>query len=135
MLRPILSLPVTALLTRAMFPNPVRVQAELEAYRTDPARQVWVWEAQGQPASAAGLRIEGRHATLLHIATAPGQERQGYGGALLRAVTGHLDLLTLSAETDDSAADFYRRCGLTVQEVPSPWVGRRYRCEWRATPS
>lgn len=80
-----------ALLTRAMFPDPARIQTGLQPYRTDHARQ-------------------------------------GHARALLHALMDTLDLRTLTADTDGDAADFYRRSGFSVHEIPSSWDRRRYRC-------
>ncbi|MHA0041745.1 GNAT family N-acetyltransferase [Deinococcus sp. PEB2-63] len=89
-----------ALLTRAMSPDPQRIQAALHRYRTDPDWQLHTWEVAGQ----------------------------GHARALLHALMGTLDLHSLTADTDDDAADFYRRSGFHVQEIPSPWDRRRSRC-------
>ncbi|WP_291429313.1 GNAT family N-acetyltransferase [Deinococcus sp.] len=116
-----------ALLTRAMFPDPARLQATLRRYRTDPDWQLHIWEVSGLPVSAAGLTINGDAGTVQHLGTRPDHTRQGHARALLHGLTTALNLGTLSADTDEDAADFYRRSGFRTQELPSPW-GRRYRC-------
>ncbi|NTY01683.1 GNAT family N-acetyltransferase [Deinococcus sp. JMULE3] len=117
-----------ALLTRAMAPETQRIQAALHRYRTDPDWQLHTWEVAGQVVCAAGLTTQGTHATVLHIGTHPDHTGQGHARALLHALMDTLHLHTLTAETDDDAADFYRHSGFHVQEIPSPWDRRRYRC-------
>ncbi|BBN94066.1 hypothetical protein DEIGR_102453 [Deinococcus grandis] len=117
-----------ALLTRAMSPDPARIQAALHRARTDPDWHLHTWEVAGQVVCAATLTVHGAHGTVRHIGTHPDHARQGYARALLHALMGTLDLHTLTAETDDDAADFYRRSGFHVQEIPSPWDRRRSRC-------
>ncbi len=117
-----------ALLTRAMSPDPQRIQAALHRYRTDPAWQLHTWEVAGQAVCAAGLTTQGTHGTVRHIGTHPDHARQGHARALLHALMDTLHLHTLTADTDDDAADFYRRSGFSVHEIPSPWDRRRYRC-------
>ncbi|PTA66490.1 GNAT family N-acetyltransferase [Deinococcus arcticus] len=117
---------------QAMFPDPDRIAAELDRYRQG-TRRVFAWVVAGQIVSAAGLEVDGAAATILHLGTHPDHARQGQARTLLREVARHLNLRTLTAETDDEAAGFYRRCGFTVQAIPSPWPRARYRCEWRPT--
>ncbi|MBZ9713276.1 GNAT family N-acetyltransferase [Deinococcus multiflagellatus] len=120
-----------ALLRQAMFPDPDRMAAELDRYRQGP-RLVLAWAFAGQVVSAVGLEVNGDAATILHLGTHPDHARQGHARTLLREVARHLNLRTLTAETDDEAAGFYRRCGFVLQAMPSPWSRARYRCEWVA---
>ncbi|GGR89053.1 GNAT family N-acetyltransferase [Deinococcus sedimenti] len=117
-----------ALLTRAMSPDPARIQAALHRARTDPDWQLHTWEAGGKVVCAATLTVHGAHGTVRYIGTHPTHTGQGHARALLHALMNTLHLHTLTAETDDDAADFYRRSGFHVQEIPSPWDRRRYRC-------
>ncbi|MCD0176381.1 GNAT family N-acetyltransferase [Deinococcus sp. 14RED07] len=117
-----------ALLTRAMFPDPARLQATLRRYRTDPDWQLHTWEVSGMAVSAAGLTVSGHAGTVQHLGTHPDHARQGHARALLHSLMTALNLDTLSADTDEDAADFYRRSGFRIQELPSQWERRRYRC-------
>lgn len=103
---PALSPEIAALLSRAMFPDPARIARALAAYRTEPDRAVFVWEVGGVAVSAAGVRVAGAEAEVLHIGTRPDGTGQGHGRALLWAIAAHLKLSRLVAETDDAAVDF-----------------------------
>ena len=118
---------VPDLLALAMYPDPDRVRAGLQGYALDPDRQVWTWMVDGTAVSAAGLSASGTRAELLHLGTRPHARGQGTARSLLLAVMRELHLTVLTAETDDSAAGFYRRCGFEVTPTPSRW-GARYRC-------
>lgn len=118
---------VEGLLTRAMFPDPKRIRLRLEEYLTDPSRRVFVWEVAGQPVSAAGIRQTGEEVELLHLGTAPEHEGRGYAHALLHALLAGLNATRLTAETDDSAVDFYRRSGFKVENAPPRSGQPRYR--------
>ena len=130
MLRPASSLSpdIAALPARAMFPDPAGLVRTLEAYRTDPARRVFLWDVNGEPVSAAGLVVPGKSAEVLHIGTRPESTGNGHGRQLLFAVADHLHLSQLTAETDDDAVEFYRRCGFQVREVQPRGGRRRFRC-------
>lgn len=64
-----------ALLTRAMYPDPARIQATLRRYRTDPDWQLHTWEVSGLTISAAGLTINGDAGTVQHLGTHPAGPR------------------------------------------------------------
>lgn len=125
---PALTPEITALLQRAMFPDPARIARALEAYRAEPDRTVFVWDVGSEAVSAAGVRVTGREAEVLHIGTRLYCAGRGYGRELLRALAAQLNLSQLTAETDDGAAGFYRRSGFEIGNAPSRGGRRRYRC-------
>ncbi|CAM3874095.1 GNAT family N-acetyltransferase [Deinococcus frigens] len=127
-LTPDLTPAIAALLSRAMFPNPVRVARTLEAYRTERDRSLFVWGVDGQTVSAAGVCVNGPTAEVLHIGTHPDVGGRGYGRELLHATAAHLNLSQLTAETDEDSVDFYRRSGFEVMEAPARGRRRRYLC-------
>ena len=118
---------VQKLLARAMFPDPERVRLQLEAYRTDPSRRVFVWEEEGKAVCAAGVRQKEDEAEVLHVGTAPGHEGRGHARALLGAVLGHLGAARMVAETDGDAVGFYRRAGFEVENAPPRGNRPRFR--------
>ncbi|WP_189093700.1 GNAT family N-acetyltransferase [Deinococcus ruber] len=119
---------IEALLTLAMSPSPERIRAALNAYTSDPQRQIWSWHVGGQAVCAAGLRLVGQQAEVLHIGTRPGERGRGYGRSLLLTLTTHLPLTVLEAETDSEAAEFYRRAGFQIQDAPPRFGTPRFRC-------
>lgn len=119
---------IAALLRRAMFPDPARIARALEAYRSEPGLAVFIWEVGGVAVSAAGVRVAGAEAEVLHIGTRPDGTGQGHGRALLWAIAAHLNLSRLVAETDDAAVDFYRRSGFEVSGAPDRGERRRFLC-------
>ena len=119
---------IEALLTLAMSPKPERIRAALDAYASDPTRQVWSWTAGGQVRCAAGLQVQGEAAEVLHIGTRLDARGKGYGRSLLLALFAHLQLTSLEAETDSEAVGFYRRAGFQIQDAPPRFGTPRFRC-------
>ncbi|WP_425147083.1 GNAT family N-acetyltransferase [Deinococcus sp.] len=119
---------IRALLTLAMSPHRERVRAALDAYASDAGLQVWSWEVAGQRMCAAGMRVQGAQAELLHLGTRLDARHSGYGRALLLALMTDLHLERLEAETDDEAIGFYRRAGFEVEETATRFGTPRYRC-------
>ena len=118
----------TALLALAMWPDPARIQAALGRYASDPELQVWGWQVEGQTVCAAGLRVAGQSAEILHIGTRADSRRKGHARNLLLAVAERLTLSQLEAETDDDSVKFYRRAGFGVQETAGRGGHVRYHC-------
>lgn len=125
---PILTPEIAALLGRAMFPDPERMVRALEAYRTEADRKVFVWMVGGEPVCAAGLRVAGPEAEVLHIGTRLDQVGRGFGHELLRGIAASLGLSQLTAETDEDAVGFYRRGGFEVRNAPNRGERRRFFC-------
>ena len=82
----------------------------------------------GQTVCAAGLRVAGQSAEILHIGTRADSRQKGHARNLLLAVAEHLNLTRLEAETDDGAVDFYRRAGFSVRETAGRGGHVRYLC-------
>ena len=118
----------TALLALAMWPDPARIQAALGRYASDPELQVWGWQVEGQTVCAAGLRVAGQSAEILHIGTRADSRQKGHARNLLLAAASRLSLIRLEAETDDGAAPFYRRAGFDVRETAGRGGHVRYHC-------
>ena len=117
-----------ALLALAMWPDPARIQAALGRYASDPELQVWGWRVARQTVCAAGLRVAGQSAEILHIGTRADSRQKGHAQNLLLAVAERLSLTRLEAETDDAAVEFYRRAWFGVQETAGRGGHVRYRC-------
>ena len=111
-----------------MWPGAARIQAALGRYDTDPELQVWGWEMEGQTVCAAGLRVEGQNAEILHIGTRADSRQKGHARKLLLAVSERLSLTLLEAETDDDSVEFYRRAGFGVRETAGRGGHVRYLC-------
>jgi ribosomal protein S18 acetylase RimI-like enzyme len=89
-------------------------------------------ERDGRVAGLVGFELlSDRHARIHHIAVAPSYRRNGLARALVSDLVRRLELLLVSAETDDDAVGFYARCGFAIG-VAAPRLGtRRYECELR----
>lgn len=125
---PYLTPEVLALLARAVFPGPDAAARLTAFYAPEQGRLCFGWQREGQVVSALGLQQAGPHGQITHIGTGLQWSGQGYARALILSVAGHLRLRTVTAETDDDAVDFYRKCGFVVSETRARGGRRRYHC-------
>ena len=117
-----------ALLALAMWPDPARIRAALGRYASDPELQVWGWQVERRTVCAAGLRVKGQSAEILHIGTRANSRQKGHARNLLLAIAERLNLSRLDAETDDGAVEFYIQAGFRVQETAGRGGIARYHC-------
>ncbi len=84
----------------------------------------------GPCVAVAGIRHSGAgSAQLMHIAVAPACRGKGFGRMLLERLIEEQDLRELTAETDDGAVGFYRKCGFTIQSLGEKYPGtERFLC-------
>lgn len=125
--RPV-DLEAAALLALAMWPGAARIQAALGRYASDPELQVWGWDVDGQTVCAAGMRVRGQSAEILHIGTRADSRHNGHARKLVLAVAERLNLTLLEAETDDDSVEFYRRAGFGIQGTAGRGETVRYHC-------
>lgn len=108
------------------------IEREVATYRNSPEeRELFAWVEQEGPLAVIGLRRTDDAAELLHIATHPDFQRQGFASHLVYELMSCFRFQALTAETDDDAVNFYRRTGFEVVQIPSPWLRARYQCVLR----
>ena len=77
------------------------------------------------------LKIEGTTAEIVGIAVSENRRRSGIGRSMILEAMQILKLMKVTAQTDDDAVEFYRRCGFDIRkktvEYPDGIV-TRYDC-------
>ena len=111
-------------------PTPASLERARHAYTR--GAKLYVHADAGQIRGVIGVREGSKgHKDILHLAVAPGSERQGIGRRLVRHVCDEHHARTVGAETDADAVGFYRALGFTVESLGERYPGReRYRCLW-----
>ena len=104
------------------------VERALRRYRDGEWRLIG-WQEQGRLVACAGVSRDPDRSVVLHsVAVARGSRGRGIGRTLLEFIADHAAAPRLLAETDEEAAEFYRRCGFEVESLARRRDGQRFRC-------
>ncbi len=100
------------------YPTPSKLGAICESYRSDPQQYLFGLEEDEQLLGCIGARIEASQQGVLQcVAVLPARRGQGIGKQLVNALCREFELRKLTAETDQDAVEFYRRCGFKVTSL------------------
>jgi 1-aminocyclopropane-1-carboxylate deaminase len=116
---------VFALLKRAMG-RPENAKATWQKYLQSPDTQLWGLFKADSLQALAGIQVKQQSAQLMHLAVAPGLERQGKGRLILKSLITQKRLWRLDAETDAEALGFYQKMGWATL----PLGQGRFGCYW-----
>ena len=105
-----------------------------DGFLRDPEVSVFGYRENDVPVGVIVVRKCGTVAEICGIAVNQADRGRGIGGRLIRYVMEYLSPDVLTAETDDDAVEFYRKCGLRTEAFTETYDGgecRRYRCVLR----
>lgn len=74
------------------------------------------------------FRMENNTAEILDIAVKPEYRKHGIGRSLIDFIFTQFPIYTITAETDDEAVGFYKRCGFDVIGFGMKCNTKRYIC-------
>ena len=124
------NLEVLTLLKPSVFnPTPERLKDRAEKYSADKNTFVYACKIDGVYAGIVVLKTENDTAEILDIAVKPEYRKHGIGRSLIDFVFNQLPIDTITAETDDKAIGFYKRCGFTITSVGEVCGTKRYFCK------
>ncbi|GGE51509.1 N-acetyltransferase [Pullulanibacillus camelliae] len=91
------------------------------------------WFAYWRDDEIAGcIGIEGlsqQRCEIKHIAVSPSHRREGIGSQMIRYVFDHCTCVSLFAETDKEAVQFYEQCGFIISSLGEKYPGvERFYC-------
>lgn len=104
----------------------------MEGFVSEPYIQIFVCEVNNREEGILVLDKRTSDSEIIGIAVSENCRHNGIGRYMIQQVMDLAQLEVLSAQTDDDAVGFYRRCGFTVEteikEYPDGVVNR-YNCE------
>ena len=106
-------------------------RARMERFVSDPSVKVFVSETQGEKTGVLVLGRSGFAAEIVGIAVSKNRRCQGIGKTMIHHVMESEKLEKITAQTDDDAVGFYRKCGFTEEKTVTEYpdgVAVRYHC-------
>jgi len=88
--------------------------------------QLFGWIEDEEIVGICGFTVYRDYIEILNIAVAQHAQRKGIGSRMITELWNKYKI-TIKAETDDDAVDFYRKCGFSTTEI-SKYNVRRWTC-------
>ena len=109
-------------------PTPERLKCRAEKYSADKNIFVYACKIDSVYAGIVVLKTENDTAEILDIAVKPKYRKHGIGKSLIDFIFTQFPIDNITAETDDEAVGFYKRCGFTITSVGEFCDTKRYFC-------
>lgn len=110
-------------------PTPERLLSRAEKYQADDTVKVYAYSKNGEYKGIIAFKIKEQTAEILGIAVKPEYRKHGIGKSLIDFIFTQFLIDTITAETDDEAVEFYKRCGFTITSVGEFCDTKRYFCK------
>lgn len=124
---------VLTLLKPSVFnPTPKRLKDRAEKYSADKRTNVYACKIDSVYAGIVVLKTENNTAEILDIAVKPEYCKHGIGKSLIDFIFTQFPIDNITAETDDEAVGFYKKCGFAVTPVGEFCDTKRYFCKLSA---
>ena len=109
-------------------PTPERLLSRAEKYQADDKSKVYAYSENGEYKGIIVFKTEDNTAEILDIAVKPEYRKHGIGKSLIDFIFTQFPIDTITAETDDEAVEFYKRCGFNVIGFGMKCNNKRYIC-------
>lgn len=121
---------VLTLLKPSVFnPTPERLKDRAEKYSADKRTNVYACKTGGIYVGIVVFKTENGTAEILDIAVKPEYRKHGIGKSLVDFIFTQFPIDNITAETDDEAVEFYKRCGFDVNVSGMKCNNKRYICK------
>ncbi len=124
---------VLALLAPSIYnPTPERLKNRAEKYSAYKNIFVYACKIGGLYVGIVIFRTENGTAEILDIAVKPECRKNGIGKKLVEFILNQFPVDTITAETDNDAVGFYKKCGFTLTPTAAVEDTARYFCKLSA---
>jgi ribosomal protein S18 acetylase RimI-like enzyme len=126
---------ITSVFAQCIYnPDTEKMNRIVKTYKEDPTRIVYAYYKESQDAEAAAiiglkLNLEEKYSVILNIAVDHNLRGNGIGSKLIEEIISLHNIITIEAETDKDAVNFYRSCGFAVTSLGEKYPGvERFLC-------
>lgn len=107
--------------------SPEGIAKTVRKYQSNPNLHFYGWCENGKPLGICGYEVHNDKVEIHLISVDENARGRGIGGAMVTALQEKYKK-DIEAETDDSAVEFYRKCGFEMTELIHETRGKRYTC-------
>lgn len=116
----------TIMAASAYDPSPQAMEQKAVEFRRHESWQIYGWVENDEIVGVCGFEVHKDYVEILNIAVAENIRYHGVGGKMITALWKKYEM-TIEAETDDDAVDFYRKRGFSTTATQKYGV-RRWTC-------
>ena len=109
-------------------PTPERLKHRAEEYAADSNVKAYACKNSEKYIGIVVFVTENGTTEILDIAVKPEYRKHGIGKSLIDFIFTQFPIDTITAETDDEAVEFYKRCGFNVIGFGMKCNNKRYIC-------
>lgn len=109
-------------------PTPERLKCRTEKYSADKNIFVYACKKDGIYVGIVVFGTGNGTAEILDIAVKPEYRKHGIGKSLIDFIFTQFPIYNITAETDDEAVGFYKRCGFDIIGFGMKCNNKRYIC-------
>lgn len=106
-----------------------RLLIRAKKYQADDKSKVYAYSENGEYKGIIVFKTEDNTAEILDIAVKPEYRKHGIGKSLIDFIFTQFPIDNITAETDDEAVGFYKKCGFAVTPVREFCDTKRYFCK------
>jgi len=122
---------ILALLAQSVFnPTEERLLNRASKYKAMENTHIYAYSENDEYKGIIIFEIVNGSATILDIAVKPECQRNGIGSKFVDFIFNQFEIDKVTAETDDDAVEFYKKCGFTVAPANEVSGTKRYICEF-----
>lgn len=117
---------LTLLVPSVYNPTPERLKHRAEKYALDENVHVYACKRDGIYVGIVVFKTENGTAEILDIAVKPEYRKNGIGSKLIDFILNQFPVNLITAETDDEAVGFYKKCGFVIADTHEKFNVERY---------
>lgn len=121
---------IQELLSYSIFPDPERLEEEMNAYAAENDRELYGYEDQGQIIGVVGFIVhQNGLLEVKHLAVHPEYRGQGYGRGQILELIELKKPIEIHVETDEESVEFFRNIGFSITSLGERIAGMEsYQC-------
>ena len=124
---------IQEILGYSVFPDPEHLERTVQRYQSDDQLELYGIESEEEIVGVIGFRLmNGGNINMEHISVKPKRRGEDFGRGLILELIALFKPVSITAETDEEAVEFYRAIGFGIESLGEDYPGiERYRCTYQ----